>query len=282
MFATPASSTPSVRAVPRAWMAFVGLAACAELGEARCDEPADGCGQPVTADSQTVRTLRERAPRYPEGAPVYLRAVTVTAVDRYDETNTGRTGTVWVQEVTPAGDATDRFAPCPLLPGGRTRVCAMSTFSPAFAPSGYRPAVGDLVDIVGGGYAEFTCATCSTPFSDMNFLPQVSTPTLRRAGVAPPQVPVEVTLDDIVAHYRELMGILVTVTDVTASTDPDPRFGEMAIAGSGRSALTLAPQLTAIPDAHAGTHWDRITGVVTYFYNPKLLPRSPDDLVGQR
>lgn len=261
----------------------MALSACAGLGEARCDEPDRSCGAAPASDGRlSVRALRERAPRYPEGAAVTVRAVSVTAIDRYDETSSGRVGTIWAQEVSAPGDTADRFAPCPLLADRSGRVCAISMFSPTFSPTGYRPVEGDLVDITGGAYNEFVCATCGTPFSNGDFLPQVSNSVMVRAGVAPRATPIAVTVDEVLAHYRELMGVLVTVENVTASTDPDARFGEMTIAGSGRTGLSLAPQLTAIPGARAGTRWDRITGVVTYFYNPKLLPRAPSDLVGQR
>lgn len=256
-----------------------GLFACDPTLVAHCEEPAGGCDQPASpVGAMTLRRVRERAPRLAEGAPLDVRAVTVTAIDAYDETRTGRTGTIWAQEVTPVGPSDDRFAPCPMLPDRSGRVCALSMFSPSFAPAGYRPGVGDLVDIVGGGYAEFVCATCGSSFPDGNFLPQASYATLRRVGVAPPHAPVPVTLDELNAHFRELMGVLVVVEDVTASADPDPRFGELPLTG----ALTLAPQLVPLTGARRGTRWERVTGVVTYFYNPKLLPRTPADLVGQR
>jgi len=257
----------------------LALAACDPTPIVHCDEADLACDQPAApVGATTLRRVRERMPAPAEGAPLDVRAVTVTAIDAYDETSTGRTGTVWAQEVTPVGASDDRFAPCPLLPDGRGRVCALSMFSPSFSPSGYRPSVGDLVDIVGGGYAEFVCATCGAPFPQGDFLPQASYATLRRVGVAPPQAPIPVTLDEINAHYRELMGVLVTVTDVTATGDPDPRFGELALTG----AVTLAPQLAPLTGARRGTRWDRVTGVVTYFYNPKLLPRGAADLVGRR
>jgi hypothetical protein len=222
-------------------------------------------------------------PRFDEGAPIALRSVSITAIDRYDETGTGRTGTVWLQEISPPGDTADRFAPCPLLPDRSGRVCAISLFDPTFSPTGYRPVEGELVNVSGGGYAEFTCIPCGTPFAAGNFLPQIARPSLERAGVAPQQTPIAVTLDEVLTHYRELMGVLVTVEDVTAQSDPDARFGEMLLVGAdARSGLTLAPQLTSIPGARNGTRWTRITGIVTYFYNPKLLPRSPTDLEGQR
>lgn len=259
------------------------LTACGGTREAACDEPDRACNEPPTAlGSLTVRTLRARNPRLAEGAGVNLHALRVTAIDTYDETRSGRVGTLWAQEFSPPGDITDRFAPCPLLPDASGRMCAISMFSPAFSPTGYRPAEGDLVDVTGGAYNEFTCATCGSPFAEGNFLPQVASAVLVRAGVAPPVAPIAVTVDEILAHYRELMGILVTVENVTAATDPDARFGEMIIAGPPRTGLSLAPQLTPLAGARAGTRWDRITGVVTYFYNPKLLPRSPGDLIGQR
>ncbi len=69
--------------------------ACAPLGDARCDEPGGGCNQPAAGEALTVRTLRSRMPRHPEGAPVNIHAVTVTAIDANDETQTGRVGTIW-------------------------------------------------------------------------------------------------------------------------------------------------------------------------------------------
>ena len=54
-------------------------------------------------------------------------------------------------------------------------------FSPSFSPAGFRPAEGDLVNILGGAYNEFTCATCSTPFTAGDFLPQVSMAAMVRS-----------------------------------------------------------------------------------------------------
>lgn len=254
------------------------LAGCG-LGAGRCDEPDRQCGLPaVPANAVTLRLLRERNPRYPEGQPVNVRAVQVTAVDAYDEDMGGHVGTLYAQEFSPVGDPADRWSPCPMVPGGRQRVCAISTFGPTFAPTGYAPAVGDIVDITGGGYAEFDCSgVCGSPpqpFSDGRYIPQVSHPTVQRAGVAPPPAALEVTLDDLEAHNDALIGVLVTVADVTATGAPDRR-GEIPLGPT----LKMTQQFTPVPGVMAGTHWARVTGVVSYFYGPKLIPRGPGDLV---
>jgi len=273
---------------PRTW-AFAALTAallvvqagCAQVGAARCDEPDNSCNRDLSAQALTLRTIRTREPAFPIGSPVNVRSVTVTAFDTYDEDGTGRVGTIYLQEMSPAGDTTDPFRPCPLTADRRHRACALSLFAASVAPVGFNPRPGDIVDIVGGAYDEFDCSgVCGTPaqpFPDGRFIPQVARPTARQSGVAPPLAPIVVTLADIEQHNAALMGVLVTVENVTALGNPDRR-GEIQL-GAGNNGVRLTQEFTRITGAASGTRWSRITGIVTYFYTPKLVPRSAADLV---
>ena len=259
----------------------LSLGGCAQVGAARCDEPDNSCNRDLSAQALTLRTVRTRPPAFPIGSPVNVRSVTVTAFDTYDEDGTGRVGTMYLQEMSPAGDTSDPFRPCPLTPDRRFRACAISLFAPTVAPVGFNPRPGDIVDIVGGEYDEFDCSgVCGTPpqpFSNGRFIPQVARPTARQSGVAPPLAPLPVTLNDIEQHNDALMGVLVTVENVTAMGAPDRR-GEIQL-GAGRDGLRLTQEFTRITGVTAGTRWSRVTGIVTYFYTPKLVPRGPEDLV---
>lgn len=248
----------------------------------QCDEPDDSCDRPFLRTTTPLSALRhpDRMRRVPEGTPVDARNLQVTAYDELDETMDGDLGAVYVQETIPVGASEDPFLPCPMLPDRRARVCGISTFNTQFSPLAYRPKVGDLVDMSGGQYDEFDCSgVCGSPpqpFPDERFLPQVREPTLRSAGVAPLPTPVRVTVDDLMTHNAALIGVLVEVSDVTAAAAPDRR-GAIQISAD-RNGPRLTQEMTAIPGVTRGTRWSRIVGVVSYFYGPKLIPRTLADL----
>ena len=252
------------------------------LGTQRCDEPDNSCNRPFLRTTTPLSALRNPDPahRVAVGTPVDARNLQVTAFDEYDETMGGNVGTVYVQETIPAGNTDDAFLPCPLLPDRMARVCGISTFSTTFSPLAYRPKVGDLVDMSGGSYDEFDCSgVCGSPpqpFPDGRFLPQVRSPTIRSAGVAPLPAPVRVTVQDLTDHNAALIGVLVEVANVTA-VGPADRRGEIQITAD-RNGPKLALQMVNIPDVVAGTRWARVVGVVSYFYGPKLIPRTLADL----
>lgn len=262
---------------------FVALASasCSD-GIRRCDEPDNSCNRPYLQGRTPLALLREpdRARRVPEGTAVDARNLQVTAYDELDETMDGDLGTVYVQETIPVGTSQDPFLPCPLLPDASARVCGISTFNTQFAPLAYRPKVGDLVDMTGGQYDEFDCSgVCGSPpqpFPDGNFLPQVREPTIRAAGVAPQPTPVRVTVDDLLTHNAALIGVLVEVSNVTVAAAPDRR-GEIQISGN-RNGPKLTQEMVTIPGVVMGTRWSRVVGVVSYFYGPKLIPRTLADL----
>ena len=248
-----------------------------------CDEPDHSCNRPLGNGATSLQSLRSADPaqRAPAGVTVDARSLQVIAFDGYDETSAGAVGTVYVQQVIAAGDTSNRFSPCPLLDDRSARVCGISTYRAVFAPLAYRPSVGDLVDLSGGVYEEFDCSgVCGTPaqpFPNGAFLPQVNGPTVKSAGVAPQGGPLHVTVADLAAHNQELIGTLVQVDDVTATAAPDRR-GEIAISPAP-NAVALTQEMMPITGVTAGTHWAHVIGVVSYFYTPKLIPRTPADLV---
>lgn len=261
----------------------VCLTGCAQsYGASRCDEPGGQCNRPAAS----AGTLAEiRGVTHPAvGASVSASTVTITAFDEYDEDGTGNVGDVYFQGLIPKGSSDDPWSPCPITPDGLHRVCGISTFNTTFQPSGFHPVAGNLVDVISGLYDEFTCSgVCGNPpqpFPDGRYLPQLRNVTLRSAGVAPLPVPLVVTLDDMLAHNAELMGVLVAIENVTTTAAPDRR-GEIALT-PGSSGVHITQQLTPIVGVVMGTRWQRIVGVVSYFYGPKIIPRTPEDLVGQQ
>ena len=256
---------------------------CSDVpGTQRCDEPDNSCNRPFLRSTTPLSALRDPNPmtRVPEGTPVDARNLQVTAYDELDETMDGDLGTVFVQETIPAGNTADPFLPCPLLPDRSARVCGISTFNTRFNPLAYRPKVGDLVDMSGGQYDEFDCSgVCGSPpqpFPDGRFLPQVREPTLRSAGVAPLPPPVRVTVQDLMTHNAALIGVLVEVSNVAVAVAPDRR-GEIQIT-SDRNGPKITQEMVTIPGVTTATRWSRVVGVVSYFYGPKLIPRSLADL----
>lgn len=241
----------------------------------RCDElDRNSCDRPAVGATQTVRAIRARMPRLPESTPSDLRSVVVTAYDTYDEDGTGRVGNLFFQEISPAeAGATDPWLPCPLVRERNVRVCALSVFSPQLAPSGFRPVAGDMVDVTGGAYTEFTCAPCGREFDNGRFIPQVSNPTITSSGVAPTPLAIPVSMADLVAHNQELIGNLVTVTDVSVSSDPD-RFNEVNVGNNVKLSFQMFPSA----GIGRGTRFRRVTGIAYYFYGVKLIPRTVADL----
>lgn len=257
----------------RAALLLSALAACG-APKVACDELDGRCGALATDVGDSLRAIRARAPRHAEGAPVSLRGVSVSAYDTYDEDGTGRVGNLFVQQAVAAEPgATDRWAPCPLLPSLGVRVCALPIFAPRFSPAGFRPATGDVVELGGGAYTEFTCLPCGREFEGGRFIPQVAQPSVTSAGVAPAPLAIPVTLAELIEHNDALMGNLVTVTDVVIESDPD-RYNEVAI-GAG---VKLAFQMFPSTGFGAGQRLRRVTGIAYYFYGPKLIPRSTADL----
>jgi hypothetical protein len=243
---------------------------CDDLDTRACDHPA--------VPAQRLRDFRQRnlAARPTVGSAVQVPNVVVTAVDTYQEPG-GDVGDVWVQERVAEAD----FDGCVAHPLGG-RVCGMQLFSPTPVPAGTRLLAGDLVDVSGGRYDEFDCTPCcAAPRPPCRFtgrtLPELSVTNVTRLGSARPPDAIPVTLADITTQGDAMTGVLVRVMGeftLTATRRPN----EFDI-GMG---IVVTNQLTPLTDAQgmalvAGARVRNITGIVSYFFGTKLIPRSTMD-----
>jgi hypothetical protein len=210
------------------------------------------------------------------GQSVKVTSVVVTAVDNFDETRNGKSrGAIFVQDADIAGP-----------------YAGVSMFSPTFVPANLRLAPGDVVDL-SGQYVEQTTIGSTVNFAP-NFLPQMNKPQVRASFETKLPDPVVVPLTDLqtFATARKWIGMLVTVLDVTMPVAPSP---------SDSTGLRVTAELTSIVGGPAinnelfdlqawngtntsasfppGTHFKSVTGIIDFFFNIFIAPRSMADLV---
>jgi hypothetical protein len=266
---------------------------CAGLGlailTAGCDrEPPDRTG--VTPEGvYTIEQLQDyRDPGHPASeTSVQIRKVVVTAIDEYDEDGQGRIGSIWVGDVDGSGAAVCGWW------------CGITTFNPSVVPRGEVLKVGDLVD-VSGIYSEFLYnddGRLPNPDAPLQYhaehLSEINSATVFKTGEWVPVAPVdvdamEVQMEPEVLQTMEsaeaLEGVLVTVRDLTASSGYDS-YGQFET----REWVMVEDDLYRYPcrgyeDDITGTHFDSITGVITWFGinnlfgQYKILPRGPEDI----
>lgn len=203
------------------------------------------------------------------GATVNVSSVVVTAIDTFDETNDGKSrGTIYLQDEDQA------------LP-----LSGISTFAPSFQPSNLRLFPGDVVD-VRSAYVELTTLGTTVMFTAPAFLPQFDHPAMvfRTETTALPQ-PVVINVLDLFDFTvgRKWIGMLVTIKDVMI---PAPVASKGRITypiSAGQNAPAISNELydlgkNPLPE---GMTAKSITGVVTFFFNLKIAPRSAADIVLQ-
>lgn len=250
----------------------LALAACGtESGDAHSDP-----GTPSAIG--TGSRIRDIANPHLDTHPKNLSNVTVTGAsvlwtDTYDETSNGKSrGTVYVQDV----GATDAYS-------------GLSLYSPTFIPGDLRLAPGDVLDLV-GQYQE-NDHIGSAVFPVPQVLPQISKPvgTFRYEFDPPPPREVDVNDLDDYATGRQWLNMLVTVKNITLADDLDDEGTKASKAPTGRvtahmtakSSCKLVNELMPLAPGSmkAGTTLKSVTGVITYFFDLHLAPRTPDDIV---
>lgn len=221
------------------------------------------------------------------GGSVSVSNVVVTAIDNHLEPR-GNTGDLWVQEIV----NDPMFNGCAPLADGR-RVCGIQLFAPSLIPTGASLLVGDVVSISGGSYDEFDCTPCCAPprppctFRDRT-LPEFSRAGVERIGTGVRPVVVPATVQQIVEGGDRYVGVLVRIEGEVMLETPsmsDANRGEIRMVGG----LNLAPQLGPLEDRMGRPLYDaamrrlnytrvrNVTGIVSYFFGPKLFPRGPGD-----
>ncbi len=245
------------------------LTCCLALAAAcssRAGDPPAPYTPSVLGQGMRLRDVQDPA-RGLAGQTVSVSSAVVTAVDAFDETKDGKSrGTIYLQDVDLAG---------PL--GG------ISLYSPTLQPADLRLAPGDVVDI-DGQYVEQQTIGTTVDFSPA-FLPQMAKPAVALQYSTTPPEPAVIDVADLnnFDSGRKWIGLLVTVKDVTLATGTtgDGKGRVTADFTNLQGGPSISNELYDIP-ANAyppGTHFASVTGLVTYFFNLKIAPRSAADLV---
>ena len=230
------------------------------LAAAACDPPdpirTGGGGEP-----EYPIPLLQTEPRDPEypgvDSRVLIRDAVVTAVDTYDEDGGGSVGNVWIAEPTPGAWS------------------GIQLFDPVVIPARVHLMPGDIVE-VSATLDEFVLLnTDGTPMDRDGTETELVDASVQKIGETVPPGPSDV-LEAYLADLRSAEpweGCLVRLTNITLTGGYD-RYGEAATSGGA----SVANELYAIPDARAGLAIRSLTGVVTYFFGFKIMPRGPEDV----
>jgi len=232
----------------------------------------------ILGDGDRLSELNDpAAPQHPpDGTVVHVTGVSVLAVDEFDETSDGSSaGNLYVQDLPVNG------APPPY--GGIT------LFDPSFSPPTLRVGAGDVVD-VRGQYDEFE-GPSSSPFTNGQTLPEIVGGAITLRFENKPPEPFVIPLSDLASYDtgRRWIGMLVRVENVTAAEagykSTSGRYSvRLAVSG-----VTDAKQLPTITNAlfdleNSGvpvaqnSAYKSIVGVVQYFYNFSISPRTAADI----
>jgi hypothetical protein len=216
------------------------------------------------------------------GALVSISGASYLTTDTFDETHDGKSkGTVYLQDVPPNANA--------ILP-----YSGASLFSPTYLPANLRPAPGDVLDLV--GTFSFSASLGAAVFPAGSGLVQISKPVVQPRFEYQLPAPTVIAVSDLGDFNKGLQwnAMLVTIENVTIpdnlSNDGKGRFTAHASSDVSATGPTIANELfdletwnsaQATPPIAAGQTVKSITGIVTWFFNYHLCPRSPADIVVQ-
>jgi hypothetical protein len=201
-----------------------------------------------------------------------ISGATVSVIDTFDETGDGAIGNYYVQ------DTADDPNTLPPYSG-------VTVFGPTFTPPDLRLFPTDVVDVF--GTVEEYPGPSAGGFSYCRTLPEVAgTMSFRFDGVQalePKTIPVE----DLHSYDtgRQWLGMLVKIENVSVGPS-GVSSGRLTApisvsAGSQSDIPSVDNELydvgTMGPDLTTGASFKSITGIVTYFYEFHLAPRSPAD-----
>lgn len=263
------------------------LASVALLGLASCD-PGVGDEPPVRGEPAPQgpdARIREIAdPASPKAAKhldsVAVSGVVVTAIDTFDETENGKSrGTIYVQDI-----------------GSTEPYSGVSLFAPTFVPGNLKVGVGDVLDL--NGTYQRSPGIGTAIFAEGSFLLQISQPiaTFRTEYRAPEPKEIDVKELETFESGVKWNGMLVRVRNVTVEDvvgAKSVRSGRLGVnllapapgATNGCSAPfpkppTLVNSLANVQalEIPAKTTLKSVTGIVAFFCNFQLAPRSVADI----
>jgi len=205
------------------------------------------------------------------GSTVNISGAVVLTIDDYDETADGKSrGTVYVQDIA-----------------SQAPYSGASLYSPSFVPSNLRVVPGDTLDLLGQYVVESSIG--SAKFNPGEGLAQISKPTATFRYEYETPAPLVINPNDLSAYSTGFQweNMLVTVNDVTM-VDGVVGDGKGRVTGHFTSDSTTnaeAPTITnelmpiAAGSIVAGTKYKSITGIVSWFFNFHIAPRSSADFV---
>lgn len=274
---------------------FVSISALSALatltfscGSEQGDPPTPASVPPPGGKGNRIHEIAD--PSSPQKAPhqtqVSVTGAVVVAVDTFDETRNGKSsGTIYVADV-----------------GSKEPYSGISLYNPSFVPGNLRVSAGDTLDLRG----EFQeNQDLPVKFAKGAFLVQLSYPigTFRFDARVPD--PVDIDVNDLAdyAKGRRWLNMLVRVKNVTLQRDAFQRDenGTPGSTTSGRINSALLPETNSatkcedpfpkaptlanelmdlVPLAlEKGTVIKELVGVVTFFCNLHIAPRSAADIV---
>lgn len=212
--------------------------------------------------------------RIADGQTMRARGVVVIAVDNYDDNGAGAVGDIYVQDPVQTGEKGTPWS-------------GLRLYRPTKNPPDLELAVGQGVDLV-GEFVAFLGPPTSL-FSDKVPVPQVSNGALTLTYEAPPPQPVDITLEDLddPANGMQYASRLVRLRNVELLADFGGARPEAPlryyIDGEGKQRVRTAFSAKLFPvqkdtSLIKGVIVKSVTGVLDYFYNFKLCPRSLADI----
>lgn len=255
------------------------LAGVASCGSQEGDQPSPSVIPPPAGKDHRIHEIRDPASptKAAHQSQVAVSGAVVIAVDRFDETHNGRSmGTIYVQDL-----------------GSKEPYSGISLFNPSFIPGNLRVGPGDALDLRGQFQEN---QDIPFKFAPGAFLVQLANAvgTFRFDANVPD--PVEIDIKDLESYDvgSKWLNMLVTVKNVTVDgkpyinggrysynlmpplssdrvlcDDPFPKVPTLVNALADLEPLQLAP----------GTVIKSLTGVVTFFCNLQIAPRSVKDVV---
>lgn len=219
----------------------------------------------------------------PQDRPINVTGITLTTIDKYDETGGGQLGNHYVQD--------SLVDPLPYS--------GITVFQPGFSPPDLRIIPGDVLDIF-GLLTEFP-GPGSTTFDYCKTLPEMSgAMELRFDGGA--VVPKSIYVEDLADYEggRKWLGMLVTLRQVkliqkpyiaptgrntvcfeTGETIPQDEIFDRCRETQPSISNELFEWTSAYPDLDEGDTLAEVTGILTFFFSFHVAPRSAADIVLQ-
>jgi hypothetical protein len=277
-------------ALPFAALAAALLAACSggagdqpskpnadEFGE--CARIAETVGEATWVEPEEPMSMKCTRP---QDRQVCISGVAIVAIDRFDETQDGKSsGNFYIEDGSTADNPAD--------------FSGITVFRPSFSPPDLRLAEGDIADFIGnytefGGPSTFVFPYCRT-------LPEFSGTMSFRFDANLPLLPRDVTTDTLKSYdtARKHIGSLIQVKGLKLAGDgkfdSSKRRWTAAISVTGSIEQGDQPSISnelfdinaaivakKAPVFKAGMVFKSVTGVLTYFGGFHLAPRSAADI----